>query len=114
MSDVFERLNSELEQVGQRLRSAIEISRLQAEKAGLVALRGRAAYQLGLVVHARERGDTPDAGEYERLVARMDDLTHQISELERRVSEEEGHPDTVHTKPAPPADEAEAEVGSAK
>lgn len=109
MSNVFDRLNDELDQVGQRLRAAIEVSRLQAEKAGLVALRSRAAYQLGLVAHARERGDTVPPGEYERLVARMDDLTHQISEIERRISAEGGHEETVHEKPAPAAEPVEAE-----
>lgn len=111
MTDVFDRINSEIEQVGSRLRSALEVSRLHAERAGLVALRGRTAYQLGLVVHARERGDAGQPGEFERLVARMDDLTHQISEIERRIGEEEGREETVHQKPAPKAEEADAEVG---
>lgn len=107
MSSVFERLNQELEQVGDRLRNALEVSRLQAEKAGLVALRSRAAYQLGMAAHARAHGDAEPAGEYDRLVARMDDLTHQISEIERRIGELGGHEETVHQKPAPQADDAE-------
>jgi hypothetical protein len=111
MADVFERIHGELEQVGARLRSALDLSRLHAERAGLVALRGRAAYQLGMVVHARERGEAGQPGEFERLIARMDDLTHQISEIERRIGEEEGRVETVHQKPAPKAEEADAEVG---
>lgn len=111
MADVFERINSELEQVGSRLRSALEVGRLHTERAGLVALRGRTAYQLGLAAYARERGETGLPGEFERLMARMDDLTHQISEIERRIGEEEGREETVHQKPAPKAEEADAEVG---
>lgn len=107
MSNVFERIETEVEQVGERLRSALEVSRLHAEKAGLVALRGRAAYQLGMLVHARERGDEPVAGEYQRLIDRMNDLTHQISEIERRIAEEGGADSSMHTKPAPDAEEVE-------
>lgn len=110
MSTVFDRLGDELEHVGQRVRSALEVSRLHAERAGLVALKSRAAYHLGLAVHGRERGAEPAAGEYERLIARMDDLTRQIEEIDRRIAAEDGGQPEVHEQPAPPAEEAEAEV----
>ena len=111
MTTVFDRLSDELEHVGQRVRSALEISRLHAERAGLVALKGRAAYQLGLAVHARERGEEPAAGSYERLLSRMDDLTHQIAEIDRRIAEEDCREPEVHETPAPAAAEAEAAWG---
>jgi len=110
MDTIFDRLNAEFEQMGERLRQAFSESRLRAEKAGLVAQRGRAAYRLGLLVHARERGTEPELGAYERLMARMDDLTAKISEIDRRIAEDEGAEAAVHETPAPAAEEADAEV----
>ncbi len=109
MTTVFDRLSAELEEMGERLRSAIEGSRLRAEKAGLVAKKGKAAYKLGLLAYAREKGTEPEASAWNQLVARMDELTAQIADLERKIAEEEDEVSSVHEKPAPPAEEAEVE-----
>jgi hypothetical protein len=110
MSTVFDRLNAELEEMGERLRSVLEGSKLKAEKAGLVAKKGKAAYRLGLLAYAREKGSVTEPGEWEKVVARMDDLTARISELDRKIAEEEGEDVAVHEKPAPDAAEAEVNV----
>jgi len=110
MSTVFDRINAELEQVGHRIRTALEESRLRAEKAGVVARRSRAAYRLGLLVHARERGTEPEPGAYEALLTRMDELTAQIADLDRKIAAEEGEVASVHDDPPPPADPADAEI----
>lgn len=110
MSTVFDRLNAELEEMGKRLRSVFEESKLKAERAGLVAKKGKAAYKLGLLAYAREKGTEPEAGKWEELIARMDELTAKISELDRKIAEEEGENPSVHEKPAPEAAEVEVEV----
>jgi len=110
MSTVFDRLNAELEQMGERLRSVFEESKLKAERAGLVAKKGKAAYKLGLLAYAKEKGTAPEAGKWEELMAKMDDLTAKISELDRKIAEEEGEDPCVHEKPAPDATEVEVEI----
>lgn len=110
MSTVFDRLNAELEEMGERLRSVFEESKLKAEKAGLVAKKGKLAYKLGLLAYAREKGTEPDATTWADLVGKMDDLTARISELDRKIAEEEGEATVVHEKPAPAADEVEVEI----
>lgn len=111
MSDVLERLNAELEQMGERLRSALEGSRLRAERAGVVASRSKAAYKLGLLAYDRAKGREPAADDWDAAVARMDELTSRIAELDRRIADEEGGdgPD-VHDTPAPDAEVVDAEV----
>lgn len=110
MTTVFDRLSAELEGIGDRLRSALEESRLRAERAGLHAKKSKAAYKLGLLAYAREKGSETEAGAWEKMVARMDDLSARIAELDRKIAEEEGEESSVHEKPAPEAEVADAEI----
>lgn len=81
MSTVFDRLNTELEQVGERLRSVLSEGRRQAERGALLAARSRVATRLGHLAYAKERGRDFSESEMQDTLARIDQLNAQIEAL---------------------------------
>ncbi|MGH7561272.1 MAG: hypothetical protein ACRENB_09650 [Gemmatimonadales bacterium] len=112
MSGLFDRLNAELDQIGDRVRSALESSKLHLERSRLVGLRSKAAYKLGMLVYKKERGAEVNQAELDALFARMDDIAAQIAKIDRELDEVAGETVRVDEQPAPAAETAEAEVVS--
>jgi hypothetical protein len=110
MASIFDRLNAELDQIGDRVRGAFESSKLHLERSRLVGLRTKAAYKLGMLVYKKERGTEVNEAEIAAVLAQLDDITAQIAKLDREL--DEVHCETVHVdeQPAPPAETAEAEI----
>lgn len=113
MSNIFDRLNAEIDQIGDRVRGAFESSKLHLERSRLIGLRSRAAYKLGMRVYQKERGAEVNKGELDALFARMDDIASQIAKIDRELDDASGETVSVDEQPAPPADTAEAEVSKA-
>jgi hypothetical protein len=110
MSGIFDRLNAELDQIGDRVRGAFESSKLHLERSRLIGLRSKAAYQLGMLVYKKERGSEVNPPELDALFARMDDISAQIAKVDRELDEVAGETISVSEQPAPEAETAEAEV----
>jgi len=110
MSGIFDRLNAELDQIGDRVRGAFESSKLHLERSRLIGLRSKAAYQLGMLVYKKERGSEVNPAELDALFARMDDISAQIAKVDRELDEVAGETISVSEQPAPEAETAEAEV----
>lgn len=107
MESVFDRVRQELDQIGDRVASAIETGRLQVEKVRLTSVRKDVAAELGLLVHGRERDTPADDARYDALLERLDDLQAQITRVERELAAERGEGVTVSEEPPPPAEPAE-------
>jgi hypothetical protein len=110
MSGIFDRLNAELDQLGDRVRSAFETSKLHLERSRLIGIRGRVAYKLGMLVYKRERGAEVNQAEVDALFARMDDIAEKIAKLDREIDAVHDEKATVSEQPAPPSEPAEAEI----
>ncbi|NOT08749.1 MAG: hypothetical protein HOP28_11150 [Gemmatimonadales bacterium] len=113
MSSIFDRLNSEIDQIGDRVRNAFESSKLHVERSRLIGLRSKAAYKLGMQVFKKERGGEPNQAEIDALFAQLDDITAKIAKVDRELDEVHGETVSVDEQPAPPAETAEAEVTKA-
>jgi hypothetical protein len=109
MSSIFDRFNAELDVFGERVRNVFESGRLHLDRSALVGQRGKAAYQLGMLVYRKERGGEVSQSELDAVFARLDDIAAKIAKIDREI--DEVHGDTVHVgeQPAPPADAAAAE-----
>lgn len=110
MSGILDRLNAELDQIGDRVRSAFESSKLHLERSRLIGLRSKAAYKLGMLTYKKERGAEVNQGELDALFAQMDDLAAQIAKIDRELDDVAGQTVSVDEQPAPAAEPAEAEV----
>jgi hypothetical protein len=110
MSSIFDRLNEEIDQIGDRVRSAFESSKLHLDRSRLIGLRSRAAYKLGMLVYKRERGGEVDQAEIDAVMAKLDDIAAKIATIDRELDEVQGETVSVDEQPAPPAEPAEAEV----
>jgi hypothetical protein len=110
MSSIFDRVNAELDEIGDRVRSVFESSRLHLDRSALVAQRGKAAYQLGMLVYKKERGGEASQTEVDALFARLDDITAKIAKIDRDLDTVHGETVRVDEQPAPPAAAADAEV----
>jgi len=110
MSSIFDRLNAELDQIGDRVRSAFESSKLHLDRSRLVGLRSRAAYKLGMLVYKKKRGGEVDQAEIDAVMAKLDDIAAKIAKIDRELDEVSGETVSVDEQPAPPAETAEAEV----
>ena len=110
MSSLFDRFNAEIDQLGERVRTVFESSKLHLDRSALVGQRGKAAYKLGMLVYKKERGGEVNQGEIDALFAQLDDIAGKIAKIDREL--DEVHGDTVHVdeQPAPPAAAADAEV----
>ncbi len=113
MSGIFNRLNAELDQIGDRVRSAFESSKLHLERSRLIGIRSRVAYKLGMLVYRRERGGEVNQAEIDALFARMDDITEKLAKLDRDIDAMHDEDVTVGEQPAPPTEPADAEVKDA-
>ena len=113
MSNIFDRLNAEIDQIGDRVRGAFETSKLHLDRSRLIGLRSKAAYKLGMKVYKKERGAEVNQGEIDALFAQMDDIASQIAKIDRELDDAHGDTVSVDEQPAPPAETAEAEVAKA-
>jgi hypothetical protein len=114
MDDFFDRLRTELDQLGDRVKDAVESSKLHLERSGLVGKRSKAAYKLGMLIYKKERGGEIDQAQIDALFVKMDDITAKIAELDRQIDDLDGESCRVDEKPAPPTEEApEVEVSEA-
>jgi hypothetical protein len=113
MSGIFDRLNAELDQIGDRVRGAFESSKLHLERSRLIGLRSKSAYKLGMLVYKKERGSEVNQAELDALFAQMDDIAAQIAKVDRELDEAAGDAISVNEQPAPAAEAAEAEVSEA-
>lgn len=86
-STLFDRLNQELEAFGKKAQAALDEGRLQIELLRLRRRLDRAARDLGLLVHRRERGGDTEPRRFDALLLRIDDLEAEIARLERQVGD---------------------------
>ncbi len=110
MATIFDRLRDELDQFGDRVKGAVESSRLHLERSTLIGARSKAAYKLGMKVYRKERGGEVNQAEIDALLAKMDEIAAKIAGIDRELDGLDGEDVRVDEKPAPPADTAEAEV----
>lgn len=110
MSSLFDRMRDELDQLGDRLKDAVESSRLHLERSALIGQRSKVAYKLGMLTYRRERGSQVDQSEIDALFARMDDLVARIAAVDRQLDDLDGESVRVDEQPAPAAETGEAEV----
>ncbi|MGE0555701.1 MAG: hypothetical protein AB7R55_19885 [Gemmatimonadales bacterium] len=113
MSDIFDRFRTELDQLGDRVKDAVESSRLHLERSSLVGQRSKLAYKLGMKVYRKERGGEDNQAEIDALFSRMDDVSEKIAEVDRKLDDLSGESVRVDEKPAPEAETGEAEVSEA-
>lgn len=110
MSSIFDRFRDELDQLGDRVKEAVESSKLHLERSALVGQRSKVAYKLGMLLYRKERGGTVDQPEIDALFAQMDDLVAKIAGIDRQLDGMEGESVRVDEQPAPAAQTGEAEV----
>jgi len=110
MSDIFSRLRNELDEFGDRVKDAVESSRLHLERSGLVGRRSKLAYQLGMMVYRNERGGEKNQAELDSLFSRLDEVSEKIAEIDRQLDEQAGRTVRVDEKPAPAGEPGEADV----
>jgi hypothetical protein len=110
MSGLFDRLNAEIDQIGDRVRTVFESSKLHLDRSRLVGLRSKAAYKLGMLVYKKQRGGEVDQAEIDAVMAKLDDIAAKIAEIDRELDEVQGETVSVDEQPAPAAEPAEAEV----
>lgn len=110
MTSILDRLNAEIDQIGDRVRTAFESSKLHIERSRLVGLRSKAAYKLGMQTYKKERGAEVNQAEIDALFAQLDDITARIARIDRELDEVQGETISVDEQPAPAAETAEAEV----
>jgi 50S ribosomal subunit-associated GTPase HflX len=99
MSQLFDRLNHELEVFGRRAQAALDEGKVQIEVLRLRRQRDGAARDLGLLIHRRERGGSGGGGgggggggeieprRIEALLLRLDDLEAQLLRLEAEAAD---------------------------
>ena len=110
MASLIDRLNEQIDQLGDRVRTALESSKLHLERSRLIGVRSRIAYKLGMLVYKRERGGEVNPAEIEALYSQMDDVVAKIAKVDREIDAVHGESASVAEQPAPPAEPAEAEV----
>jgi hypothetical protein len=110
MSSIFDRLNAEIDEIGDRVRSAFESSKLHLDRSRLVGLRSKAAYKLGMLIYKKKRGGEVEQAEIDAVMAKLDDITAKIAKIDRELDEVQGETISVDEQPAPAAETAEAEV----
>jgi hypothetical protein len=86
MAQLFDRLNQELETFGKRAQAALDEGKLQIELLRHRRQQDRAARDLGLLIHRRERGGEVDARRIDAALLRLDDLGAEIGRLEERLA----------------------------
>ena len=110
MSSILDRLRTELDQIGDRVKDAVESSKLHLERSTLIGSRSKIAYKLGMLVYKKERGTEINQAEIDALMAQMDDVSAKIAGIDRQLDDLSGESIRVDEKPAPPASTGEAEI----
>jgi hypothetical protein len=110
MSSIFDRFRQELDQIGDRVKDAVESSKLHLERSTLIGSRSKVAYKLGMMVYKKERGTEVNQGEIDALLAQMDDIAAKIAAIDRQLDDLATDEVKVEEKPAPPSSPADAEV----
>lgn len=100
-STLFDRLNQELEAFGKKAQAALDEGKLQIELLRLRRRQDRAARDLGILVHRRERGGDTEVRRFDALMLRLDDLQAEIARLERQIADARRGPGSTTSKPAP-------------
>src|SRR5215210_5897807 len=86
-STLFDRLNQELEAFGKKAQAALDEGKLQIELLRVRRRQDRAARDLGMLVHRRERGGETEARRFDSLLLRLDDLQADVTRLEMQVAD---------------------------
>jgi 50S ribosomal subunit-associated GTPase HflX len=108
-STLFDRLNQELEAFGKKAQAALDEGKLQIELLRLRRRQDRAARDLGMLVHRRERGGETEARRFDSLLLRLDDLQTEVTRLEAQIAEaRRRRPKSSQPHPQPAA----AEIGA--
>jgi outer membrane murein-binding lipoprotein Lpp len=110
MAGIFDRLNAEIDQLGDKVRTAFESSKLHLERSRLIGIRSKAAYKLGMATYKKERGGEVNQAEIDALFTQLDDIAAQIAKLDREIDAVHAESVSVDEQPAPAAETAEAEV----
>jgi 50S ribosomal subunit-associated GTPase HflX len=109
-STLFDRLNQELEAFGKKAQAALDEGKLQIELLRLRRRQDRAARDLGMLVHRRERGGETETRRFDSLLLRLDDLQTEVTRLETQIAEARRRaPKSSQSQPEP---SAAAEIGS--
>jgi hypothetical protein len=101
MSSVFERIREEIDQLGDRMQSALEQGKLQLEKNTTRRMRGETAQELGMLVWRKARGESIDDARHEALLLRLDELQAELTKLEREMAAARGENVSVGQEPPP-------------
>ena len=101
MSSIFDRVRAELDTLGDRVKDAVENSKLQLERSSLLGVRAKVAYKLGMLTYKRDRGAEVTPAEIEAVYAQMDDIAAKIAKIDRLIDELDGETIKVDEKPAP-------------
>lgn len=112
MAGILDRLNAEIDQIGDRVRTAFESSKLHLERSRLIGLRSKAAYKLGMLTYKKDRSGDANQAEIDALFAQLDDIAAQIAKLDREIDAVHAETISVDEQPAPAAEAAEAEVSN--
>jgi hypothetical protein len=110
MSTIFDRFRTELDQIGDRVKDAVESSKLHLERSALIGSRSKVAYKLGMLVYKKERAADVNQGEIDALLAQMDDIAAKIAAIDRQLDDLGGEGIRVDERPAPAAETGEAEI----
>jgi hypothetical protein len=86
-SNLFDRLNQELEAFGKKAQAALDEGKLQIELLRLRRRQDNAARDLGMMVHRRERGSELEPRRIDALMLRLDDLKAEIARVEQQIAE---------------------------
>jgi hypothetical protein len=100
-STLFDRLNQELEAFGKKAQAALDEGKLQIELLRFRRRLDRAARDLGMLVHRRERGGETDARRFDALLLRLDDLQSDVTRLEKQIAEARRGSASKSSTPAP-------------
>jgi hypothetical protein len=101
-----------MDELGDRLKDAVESSKLHVERSSLVAVRSKTAYKLGMKFYKKERGGEINQGEIDALLAQMDDVAAKIAKIDHDLDNLDGDEVRVDEKPAPAAEAGAAEVSN--
>jgi hypothetical protein len=100
-SNLFDRLNQELEAFGKKAQAALDEGKLQIELLRLRRRQDNAARDLGMMVHRRERGGELEPRRIDALMLRLDDLKAEIARVEQQIAESRrGSSGSPRTAPA--------------
>lgn len=109
---IFDRFKTEIDQFGDRVKEAVESSKLHVERSSLVAVRSKIAYRLGMTIYKKERGGEGNQAEIDAIFSQMDDVSAKIAKIDRELDglaeETPAAAETPAPAPAPAAAEAEA------